>query len=130
MNEQPWAPRFFTIWIGQQLSWIGSRAGGFALVWWLTKETGSAQVLATATMGIIVPTVLLLDPVSFGKSGDVRGVAALLSDLEVAHYIVTRDLLDGTQSRPKPDHYDWWVLGTGHVFPKHALPDVAWRELS
>ena len=59
MDEQRWAPRFFTIWMGQQLSWIGSRAGGFALVWWLTQETGSAQVLATATMGIIVPTVLL-----------------------------------------------------------------------
>jgi len=54
-----WAGRFFAIWTGQQLSLIGSRAGGFALVWWLTRETGSAQVLATATMGIIVPMVLL-----------------------------------------------------------------------
>ena len=54
-----WKRRFFSIWVGQQLSWIGSRAGGFALVWWLTRETGSAQVLATATMGIIIPTVLL-----------------------------------------------------------------------
>ena len=59
MNAQHWAPRFFSIWVGQQLSWIGSRAGGFALVWWLTRETGSAQVLATATMGIIVPMVVL-----------------------------------------------------------------------
>jgi DHA3 family macrolide efflux protein-like MFS transporter len=54
-----WRKRFFTIWIGQQLSWIGSRAGGFALVWWLTTTTGSVQVLATATMAIILPTVLL-----------------------------------------------------------------------
>jgi len=59
MRENQWAGRFFTIWIGQRLSWIGSRAGGFALVWWLTRETGSAQVLAYATMGLIVPTVLL-----------------------------------------------------------------------
>jgi len=59
MNRQRWVPRFFSIWVGQQLSWIGSRAGGFALVWWLTRETGSAQVLATATMGIIVPMVIL-----------------------------------------------------------------------
>jgi len=59
MNAQRWAARFFSIWVGQQLSWIGSRAGGFALVWWLTRETGSAQVLATATMGIIVPMVIL-----------------------------------------------------------------------
>ena len=35
-----------------------------------------------------VPTVLLLDPVSFGETGDVRGTAALLSDLGVAHYII------------------------------------------
>ncbi len=59
MSRQTWLRRFAPIWIGQQLSWIGSRAGGFALVWWLTKETGSAQVLATATMGIIIPTVVL-----------------------------------------------------------------------
>ncbi len=57
--EGSWKPRFFSIWIGQQLSWIGSRAGGFALVWWLTETTGSAQVLATATLGIIVPQVVL-----------------------------------------------------------------------
>jgi len=59
LGDRGWAGRFFTIWIGQQLSWIGSRAGGFALVWWLTRETGSAQVLATATLGVIIPTVLL-----------------------------------------------------------------------
>jgi len=59
MTSGRWAPRFFIIWIGQQLSWIGSRAGGFALVWWLTRETGSAQVLATATLAVIVPMVLL-----------------------------------------------------------------------
>ncbi|MBU1050856.1 MFS transporter [Candidatus Bipolaricaulota bacterium] len=59
MPEKRWAPRFFTIWVGQRISWLGSRAGGFALVWWLTQETGSAQVLATATLGLILPTVLL-----------------------------------------------------------------------
>ncbi len=59
MQEQRWPQRFFTIWIGRQLSWIGGRAAGFALVWWLTRETGSAQVFATASMGLILPTVLL-----------------------------------------------------------------------
>jgi DHA3 family macrolide efflux protein-like MFS transporter len=59
MPEKRWAPRFFTIWTGQMISRLGSRAGGFALVWWLTLETGSAQVLATATLGLILPSVLL-----------------------------------------------------------------------
>jgi len=54
-----WFGRFAFIWIGQKLSLVGSKAGGFALVWWLTQETGSAQVLATASMALILPTVLL-----------------------------------------------------------------------
>ncbi len=65
MNTQPlerlsnWKTRFFTIWTGQTLSWIGSSIAGFALVWWLTKTTGSATVLAIATLGNILPGVLL-----------------------------------------------------------------------
>ena len=59
MSRDTWAARFFTIWTGQQLSLIGSRAASFSLVWWLTEATGSAQVLATATMALVVPQVLL-----------------------------------------------------------------------
>ncbi|MEE8391731.1 MAG: hypothetical protein V3S14_13185 [Anaerolineae bacterium] len=29
---------FFTIWTGQQISWIGSALAQFALVWWLTER--------------------------------------------------------------------------------------------
>ena len=54
-----WQVRFFTIWTGQQLSTIGSRLGRFALVWWLTATTGSATILATATMVAMLPEVLL-----------------------------------------------------------------------
>jgi len=41
-----WKPRFFTLWTGQTISLIGSRIVQFALVWWLTKLTGSAQLNA------------------------------------------------------------------------------------
>jgi len=54
-----WKARFFTIWTGQQLSFIGSRAAQFALVWWLTTTTGSATVLATASMVALLPQILL-----------------------------------------------------------------------
>jgi len=50
---------FFTIWTGQQLSIIGSQAAQFALVWWLTLETGSATVLATASLVALAPQILL-----------------------------------------------------------------------
>lgn len=50
---------FLTIWGGQAVSLIGSHIAQFALVWWLTELTGSATVLATATLVAILPQVLL-----------------------------------------------------------------------
>jgi DHA3 family macrolide efflux protein-like MFS transporter len=57
--DRSWAAPFFTIWIGQALSLVGSRVGGFALTWWLTKSSGSATILATATMVMMIPHVFL-----------------------------------------------------------------------
>ncbi len=57
--RENWKARFFTIWTGQQLSSIGSRLGRFALVWWITATTGSATVLAMATLVALLPEVLL-----------------------------------------------------------------------
>jgi len=58
-SKRRWMAPFFTIWTGQQLSIVGSRAAQFALVWWLTLETGSATVLATATLVAMAPHILL-----------------------------------------------------------------------
>lgn len=57
-QTQSMAP-FFKIWMGQAFSLIGSRVTQFALVWWLTKLTGSATVLATATMVALIPEIFL-----------------------------------------------------------------------
>ncbi len=54
-----WAARFFTIWTGQAFSLFGSILVQFALVWWLTKTTGSATVLGLATMVALLPQVFL-----------------------------------------------------------------------
>ena len=58
-KPESWKPLFFTIWGGQVFSLLGSRIVQFALVWWLTKTTGSGTVLATATMAAIIPGVVL-----------------------------------------------------------------------
>ena len=54
-----WAARFFTIWIGQAFSLVGSALVQFALVWWLTQKTGSATVLATASLVSLLPQIVL-----------------------------------------------------------------------
>ena len=56
---EKWALRFFTMWAGQAVSLIGSSLVQFALVWWMTKITGSATVLATASLIAILPQILL-----------------------------------------------------------------------
>ena len=63
-SQQPplpdnWALRFFTIWGGQAVSLFGSSLVQFALVWYLTRETGSATVLATATLVALLPQIVL-----------------------------------------------------------------------
>jgi len=58
-RQTNWKLPFFTIWTGQQLSWIGSAVAGFALVWWLTKTTGSATMLAVGMLLTLLPGIVL-----------------------------------------------------------------------
>lgn len=57
--QNRWQVPFFTIWTGQAFSLVGSKVAQFALVWWLTQLTGSATVLATASMVALIPEVIL-----------------------------------------------------------------------
>ena len=50
---------YLVIFSGQAFSLFGSRLVQFALVWYLTSQTGSAQVLATASIAAIIPQVVL-----------------------------------------------------------------------
>jgi len=54
-----WKKIFFPFWIGQAFSLFGSMLVQFALVWWLTKKTGSATILATATAFAILPEIFV-----------------------------------------------------------------------
>lgn len=56
---QNWMRVFLPIWIAQSFSLLGSGLVQFALVWWLTQKTGSATVLATATLMALLPDVIL-----------------------------------------------------------------------
>ncbi|MBN1934306.1 MAG: MFS transporter [Anaerolineae bacterium] len=54
-----WEASFFTIWIGQALSLLGSNIAQFALIWWLTDLSGSATVLSFASLVGLVPGIVL-----------------------------------------------------------------------
>ncbi len=54
-----WMRPFFIFWIGQAVSLLGSNLVQFALIWWMTKTTGSARVLTLATLFTFLPDVFL-----------------------------------------------------------------------
>jgi len=51
--------KFFVLWSSQAVSQFGSAVVGFALAWYLTRETGSATVLATAMLVAMLPQIIL-----------------------------------------------------------------------
>jgi DHA3 family macrolide efflux protein-like MFS transporter len=57
--EENWKRPFFPFWASQMLSLLGSSLVQFSLVWWLTKETGSATVLAMASMFALIPEIVI-----------------------------------------------------------------------
>ncbi len=58
-SHTSWKYSFALIWIGQAFSLFGSGLAGFAIIWWLTATTGSATVLATATLVALLPGILI-----------------------------------------------------------------------
>lgn len=58
-EKQKWQFRFFTIWFGQSFSMLGSHLVGFAFVWYLTEQTGSATILTVGTLMQVLPSVVI-----------------------------------------------------------------------
>lgn len=77
-----------------------------------------------------IPTVLLLDPVSFGGIGNLSATRTLLLDLGVTHYLITRDLLDRPAARPGQEPWGRRVLGTGRAGLARQPREIGWEVLS
>jgi uncharacterized protein (DUF58 family) len=59
----------------------------------------------------LVPTVILLDPASFGEVRDINHTAQTLQDLGITRYVVTKDWLDRPEAQP--GKIEWRVSATG-----------------
>jgi DHA3 family macrolide efflux protein-like MFS transporter len=59
-DEAPKSMRdFWVVFTGQAFSLLGSRLVQFTIVWWLTSTTGSASILAFASIMALLPQVLI-----------------------------------------------------------------------
>jgi DHA3 family macrolide efflux protein-like MFS transporter len=96
---------FFIVWSGQAISLLGSQLVQFALIWWLTQETGSATVLAMAALAGMLPQVLLGPFAGVLVDRWNRRLTMLMADALVALATVVLALL-----------FWWGVIQPWHVF--------------
>ena len=79
----------------------------------------------------VTPTVLLLDPVSFGGQASSFRIPTALPELGIAHYIITRDLLNRPEARPGQEgHWEWRVTPSGRAVLVRKPGDMSWKVLS
>ena len=108
MNNTPdnWAVRYFTLWIGQALSLLGSQLVQFAIIWYLTETTNSATTLAIASMMGLLPQVLLSPFIGTWVDRGNRRLIIITADTTVAlativvEAIITVGQLQGGRGRP------------------------------
>ena len=88
------------------------------------------SVLSFRDRGII-PTILLMDPQSFGGEETAETLYQTLYGLGIATYVITPDLLEETLVQKKPTNaWEWRVTGTGRAVPIHRPDDMSWKVLS
>ena len=111
MNK--WKKQFAIIYAGQAFSLLGSAAVQFAVIWWLTVQTGSAITLTVASIISFLPNLLLgpfagvwIDRYNRGKvmiaadglvalSSVILGAAFLIMDIPPVWFIYTVLFLRG-----------------------------------
>jgi uncharacterized protein (DUF58 family) len=78
----------------------------------------------------IVPTVLLMDPISFGKNESASGIVNLLTNYGITHNLIQKELLDRPEARPgMQGKWEWRVVGPGKVVVKRRPLDLGWKKL-
>jgi uncharacterized protein (DUF58 family) len=78
-----------------------------------------------------VPTVLLLDPLSFGGWGDSRSLLAALAEEGIPRYSIHRELLERPEALPgRAGRWEWRVTPSGRAVALHRPHDQDWKVLS
>ena len=96
-----------------------------------TSETDWLPTLPSLYRRGITPTVLSLNPGSFGGKWDNRELMIALEKMGVAHYDIPREVLDRPEATPGTrGQWEWHVSATGRAIPIRSPGDLSWRRLS
>ena len=77
----------------------------------------------------VLPTIFLLDPLSFGGSANANPISDALQMMSIPCHVIPREFLDQRQLHPgKEGEWEWLVSGTGKAIAVRA-PTADWRRL-
>lgn len=94
-----------------------------------TNPSWLESLLPLVWLGI-APTVLLLDPATFGGKRKVAPISAYLSELGIQNYVIPKSLLDRPEARPgQKGRWEWKVSATGRAIALERPESLEWKEL-
>jgi hypothetical protein len=96
-----------------------------------STEPGWLEALLPLTWRGINPTILLLDPQSFGGTGTTTNLESLLQQLGLTCHVITRDLLNRPEAHPgHRGQWEWRSTPTGRAIARQAPANSEWGKLS
>jgi uncharacterized protein (DUF58 family) len=106
------------------------RRGASLIVITPNVEAGWIAPLFQLVDNGIAPTVLLLDPASYGSTVSIKGVDGVLTDRGISHALIPPELFDRPEAHPgRQGRWEWEVVGPGKVVPVHRPARTNWRRL-
>ena len=77
----------------------------------------------------VIPTVFLLEPVSFGGTTDTGPIEGTLQSMGATYHVIPHQMLDTKQARPGTrGEWEWRVVGTGKAVAVKT-PVADWRRI-
>jgi len=96
-----------------------------------STQPGWLEALVPLTWRGIVPTVLLLDPQSFGGTQNTTATEDTLRRMGAACHIITRDFLNRPEARPgHRGQWEWRSGATGRAIAVQAPINADWRKVA
>ena len=78
----------------------------------------------------ISPTVILMDPASFGAPQSADSVAGVLAEMGIPRFILNRSLLQQPEARPGwKGQWEWRITPSGKAVSTRPPGDLTWRRL-
>ena len=77
----------------------------------------------------LVPTILLMDPSSFGAQGNANQLLKRLHNAGISAYPIHADLFADQLEIKEEPLWEWRVFGTGYAVPVKKPADLSWKGL-